>query len=123
LEAPLVLKKKLYFSVKSKNAIHMSFLSRLFGKKDQVSTIDDQALIEAGVCPNCWGKTEYADEYVTFVKDITKSNISGDKSGQKAFIQQFVETHVTGIHLKREGDLLSCPKCKGKYKYVTSKTN
>jgi len=101
----------------------MNFLSKLFGKKKAQNTIDDDSLIEAKVCPNCWGIQEYDDQYIDFVKDQTQSNIKHDKSHQKAFVQQFVETHVTGIRLKKEGDFLHCPKCKGKFKHVSSKAN
>ena len=101
----------------------MTFLSRLFGSKKPQSEMNDSDLIEAGACPNCWGRMEYDNKFIEYYEDQTKANISNDKAHQKAFIQQFVETHVTGIHLKSEGDQLSCPKCKGKYKHVSSKAN
>lgn len=91
-------------------------------KKSQ-KTVDDSTLIEARACPNCWEKMEYDNQFIEYVEDQTKSNINHDKAHQKAFVQQFVETHVTGIHLKREGDHLSCPKCKGKYEHISSKAN
>jgi len=90
----------------------MGILSKLFGKKKKEPPNED-ILLEANVCPNCWGKQEYGDRFVEYQKDQTKSNINNDKTHQKAFVQQFVESHVTGIHLKTEGDQLSCPKCKG----------
>lgn len=101
----------------------MNFFSRLFGKKKPKPTVDEATLIEANTCPNCWGRMEYDDQFVEFTKDQTKSNINHDKTQQKAFVQQFVETHVTGIRLKRDGENLHCPKCKGKYKYSSSKAN
>lgn len=101
----------------------MSFLSKLFGKGESSQSLDEATLLEAGVCPNCWGIMEYDNQFVQYVEDQTKANINLDKTGKKAFVQQFVETHVTGIHLKREGESLSCPKCKGKYKHVSSKAN
>lgn len=85
----------------------MGIFKNLFGKKKEPIFTGDE-LIEAGVCPNCWGYQEYDDKYVDFVKDQTKSNINHDKSGQKAFIQQFVETNITGIKLKNN----TCPSCK-----------
>ncbi len=101
----------------------MSFFSKLFGSKKSNNSVDEASLIEAGACPNCWGRMEYDNKFIDYVEDQTKSNINHDKSHRKAFVQQFVETHVTGIKLKREGDYLSCPKCKGKYKHISSKTN
>lgn len=101
----------------------MKFLTKLFGKKKPKNKIEDSTLIEAGACPNCWGVMEYDDKFVQFTEDQTKSNINHDKTNQKAFVQQFVETHVTGIHLKKEGDRSSCPRCKGKYKHTPTKAN
>ena len=93
----------------------MGFLGKLFGKKEGSIKLNDQELIEAGACPNCWGRQEYEGEYIEYMKDQTKSNINHDKQHQKAFVQQFVETHVTGIRLKKDGDHLSCPKCSRKF--------
>ena len=88
-----------------------------------MNSLNEQTLIDANACPNCWGIYEYDNQFIDYVEDQTKSNINHDKSNQKAFVQQFVETHVTGIHLKKDGDHLSCPRCKGKYKQVSSKAN
>lgn len=100
----------------------MNFFKKLFGKKGKIS-LDNDELIEAGACPNCWGKQEYGDEYIAYSKDQTKSNINHDKQHQKAFVQQYIETAITGIQLKRDGDQLACPTCQTKYKYVSSKAN
>ena len=91
----------------------MSFLSKIFGNKKSANIIDDQMLVEANVCPNCWGKQEYGEQFVKYEYDQTKANVI--KSSRKAFVQQFVESHVTGIHLKSEGNSLSCPKCNAKF--------
>lgn len=101
----------------------MGFFSKLFGKKKNSEVLSDQEIINAGACPNCWGSQEYDGKYLAFVKDQTKSNINQAKGGQKAFIQQFVETNVTGIRLKKDGDQQACPACKGKYKRVSSHGN
>lgn len=99
----------------------MEFLAKIFGKDESTKSLDEASLIEANVCPNCWGKQEFDNQFYDYVKDQTKSNINHEKTGKKAFIQQFVETNVTGIHLKADGGNLSCPRCKGKYKHVSSK--
>ncbi len=93
----------------------MSFLSRLFGTKKSSDLVDDQMLIDAKVCPNCWGKQEYAKRFVKYEYDQTKANVNKSKSNRKAFVQQFVESHVTGIHLKTDGNSLACPKCNAKF--------
>lgn len=101
----------------------MGLFSKLFGKKKNSETFTDQELIDAGACPNCWGKQEYDGKYVDYVKDQTKSNIDKNKSGKKAFIQQFVETNVTGIRLKKDGDKQTCPACKLGFKIVSKEAN
>ena len=99
----------------------MGFFARLFGKKESKPEFHESVVVEAGACPNCWGKQEYADEYRDYQKDQTKSNINNDRAHQKAFVQQFVETHVTGIRLKREGESLVCPKCNSEYNHESTK--
>ena len=99
----------------------MGLLDKLVGLLTSTEKPSEEALLEAGVCPNCWGKQEYANEYREIVKDKTKSNINKDASGQKAFIEQFVETHLTGIQLKNDGEHLTCASCTGKFKKVSSK--
>jgi len=101
----------------------MRFLKKIFGSKKDKINLSNEELVEAGACPNCWGKQEYNDQYVAYTKDQTKSNINHDKDHQKAFVQQFVETHVTGIRLKKDGEFLTCPTCKSKHKFVSSKAN
>ncbi len=51
-------------------------------------------------CPNCWGTQEYEGCYREFQPDATKANINGDRLWRKAFVQQFVETNLTGIRLR-----------------------
>ncbi len=93
----------------------MSLFSKLFGKKQASQIFTNKELLEAGACPNCWGRQDYEGRYVEFVKDKTKSNINHDKEHRKAFVQQFVETHVTGIQLRQEGKHKACPSCKERY--------
>ncbi len=90
------------------------FLKNLFGlDTDQEA---QEALIDANVCPNCWGSQEYAGQFKAYAKDRTRSNITKDPEGRKAFIQQFVEDHVTGIKLINDGAQKTCPSCRAKYK-------
>lgn len=101
----------------------MGFLNKLFGGEKNSEMLSDDEIVEAGVCPNCWGRQAYDGQYKEFVEDRTKSNINHDKQGQKAFVQQFVETNITGIRLKKDGDQQTCPVCKTGYKDVSSKIN
>jgi len=93
----------------------MGLFSKLFGKKEASKIFTNEELVEAGACPNCWGRQDYEGKYVAFVKDQTKSNINHDKAHQKAFVQQFVETHITGVQLKQEGNQRVCASCQTKY--------
>lgn len=87
-------------------------LNKLFGKKDPAESYTSDELVDAGICPNCWGRQEYQDQFREYVVDRNKAN-NGDVPGKKAFIEQFVQDHITGIKLK--GDVLTCPTCKLKY--------
>lgn len=93
----------------------MNFLQRLLGKSTNVPLFSHQELMTAEVCPNCWGRGEYDGQFVEFVKDTTKANINHDKGKQKAFIQQFVETHVSGIRLQIDGLKKACKRCRKVY--------
>lgn len=90
----------------------MGIFDFLFRKKEVRIDLSTKEIVEAEACPNCWGKQEYQDLYIEYSKDKTKSNINHDKLHQKTFVNQFVETHLTGIKLKKENDRLNCPKCK-----------
>ncbi len=89
----------------------MGFFDRFWDKKEVSTIFTSEEIANSGVCPNCWGKQEYDGQYIDYVKDQTKSNISGDKLHQKAFIQQFVETYLTGIQLKNDGNHKVCTAC------------
>lgn len=101
----------------------MSFFKNLFGSKETPATLSEEDLLEVGICPNCWGRQKYDEQFADYVKDQTKSNINHDKQNKKAFVLQFVETNITGVRLKREGDSQVCPTCQSKVKYVSSKAN
>ena len=101
----------------------MGFFKKIFGGKKKSIDLTESELIEAGACPNCWGMQEYENEYKAFSDDQTKANINHDKAHQKAFVQQFIETNITGIKLQRDGNQSVCLKCKTKYKHVSNHAN
>jgi len=78
----------------------------------------EKNLIDAEMCPNCWGKQEYGNEYREIVKERGK-----DAHNQKAFVEKFIETHLTGIRLKREQDKLICQFCERVYKKSLNNAN
>ena len=90
-------------------------LFNFFKKKDDKIEITDEGLVDVGVCPNCWGHSQYGDEFREYVEDRQKDVVNRDKTAQKAFIQKFVEDNITGIHLKTEAHELVCPVCRKKY--------
>ena len=80
-------------------------------------------LVEHEVCPNCWGEQEWEGKFIQYEKDRERDIINKDRTAQKAFVQQFIEDRITGIRLKKDGDLQVCPHCKRGYKFVSSKAN
>ena len=92
----------------------MDFIKNLFN--DPSTPILSQAeLLEQNLCPNCWGKQTYDGQFRQFVIDQSKANDGTGKKKPKAFIQQFVENHVTGIKLKKDNGQLNCPACEKTY--------
>ena len=94
-----------------------------FFKTQKKNKLSENDLLQAGACPNCWGLQEYERQFIEYVEDKTKAALSGDHSAQKAFIQQFIQDHLTGIRLKKDGDYQVCPACGSKHKLVSTHTN
>lgn len=93
----------------------LSFIKKLFAKEEKLTELSKAEVIEAGACPNCWGIQEYEGKVRKLEEDLTKSNLIKSKGGRKSFVSQFVETNITGIRLKKDGENLACPKCKAKF--------
>lgn len=83
--------------------------------KKTSNIFSESEIVDAGACPNCWGRQQYDHHYIQFVDDQTKDNINHNPENQKAFIQQFVETYVTGIKLKNVDTFRQCPVCSKGY--------
>ena len=116
------LEVQLSFYIYSKT-ISMGFLSKLLGNDESTPNLSKEELLEAEVCPNCWGKQDYDNKFIQYTKDQVKANLNNDKTAKKAFVQQFVETNITGIRLKKDGDQLVCNSCNATHKTVSSKAN
>lgn len=96
----------------------MKYIARLFSKYTKKSQhFTEEELIEGDACPNCWGYSAYDGDFIEFYEDQTRSNVNKDPLHKKAFIQQFVETNISGIHLQTEGEHKVCPTCKARYKH------
>ena len=86
-------------------------LFSFFKKKSDKIELTEEGLIEVGVCPNCWGHSEYGDQFVEYVEDRQRDIKNKDTSAQKAYIQKFVEDRITGIRLVNDGEKSACPVC------------
>ena len=87
----------------------MNFIKKLFSKK----AISKQELVLLNACPNCWGKLGYDDD---LSRELSDSGISkNDKRQYKAFIEKFVETHITGINLTKKNTKSHCQSCNKEY--------
>ncbi len=91
----------------------MSLLNWFKKKKEA-----DNALIEEGVCPNCWGYQEYEGKIKDAARDRQIDINNHNSTATRAFIQDFVVNQMDGIRLQKDGDVFTCPACKGKYKTV-----
>jgi len=77
-----------------------------FFKKPKEET---KGQVPEGVCVNCWG----VQEYDHMIRDMYKDRQIDVNNHEEhyAFIQDFVVNHIKGIHLIKENDKLTCPKC------------
>ena len=91
----------------------MSLLD-FFKKKDKTETPE-------GVCPNCWGRQEYEGEFIEVAEDRQIDINNHDSTATRAFVQEFVTTHLDGIRLIKDGNSFTCPSCKTGYKTVNPK--
>jgi len=69
----------------------------------------DGQIAPEGVCPNCWGSQEYANQIREIEKDVQLEVNRG--TANYDFIKTFVKTHVEGFRLinKIEGGV--CERC------------
>lgn len=96
----------------------MNVIERMLSILTGTGLSSKDELVRAEVCPNCWGKQEYANEYRDVIKQRSKN-----ANEEKAFVEKFIETHLTGVKLKKENDKLICPTCAGVYKKANSNAN
>ena len=82
-----------------------------FFKKPKAETQNE---VPAGLCPNCWGEQEYDKQIRELYKD--KQIDINNHEANYAFIQDFMVTHLNGIHLKKGNNGMECPTCKARYK-------
>ena len=78
-----------------------------FFKKTKVKT---KGKVPNGFCPNCWGTQEYDHQIREMYKDH-QIDVNNHQANY-AFIQDFVVTHLHGIHLKKGNNSFECPTCR-----------
>lgn len=91
----------------------MSLLNWITKKNEGLK--GDQEIADAGFCPNCWGSQSYDGKFVKAVQDKQVAINNGDSTSNRAFIQEFVKTHLEPITLKNHVVYNQCPVCKVKY--------
>jgi len=65
-------------------------------------------------CPNCWGRQEYAGD---FMEAIHKEHIDLNNVDKKrGWIQAYAAEYLEGIKLKDSQKVLDCDVCKVSYK-------
>ena len=84
-----------------------SVLNYLRGKEN-----GDVIEAPAGVCPICWGHSEYDNKVRKIVRDHQIDVNAGREN--YAFIQNFVVNQLEGIKLKNTSTGTICPNCKTK---------
>lgn len=90
-------------------------------KEEGKPLFTEEELQDVGVCPNCWGRQDYDGQFLEVIEDRQVDVNNKYTNSRKAFIQEFVETHVDGIRLKKDGDHMKCPTCQDGYKIVQPK--
>ena len=71
-----------------------------------------------GICPNCWGRTEYSGKFYDAMKN---ENINvNDTDSRVGWIQEYANKHLSSIalHPTKEGTI--CQKCKITYSETTA---
>lgn len=83
-------------------------LKNYFGKKIKN---EPTAKAPEGICPNCWGKQEWDNEFYEFTKG-SKNEKRDDTYNN--FINKIVESNISGIVINK--DTYSCSTCNTQFK-------
>ena len=91
----------------------MSIINALLDLLKKDST-DPKENTPEGVCPNCWGRTEYGGQFFEAVQNH-KVDVN-DKNPNVGWVQEYANKHLAGIQLKTKDDQLVCQNCKITYR-------
>lgn len=90
----------------------MSLINELIRvAKSKISPSDEPP---EGLCPNCWGRQHYGDQYFEAVKNHGLDVNSID--GNVGWVQEYAEKYLQGIKLIDTGDKYTCQTCKITYR-------
>lgn len=82
-------------------------IKAFFSAKDKG---EDNQIAPEGVCPNCWGRNEWEDEYFTIVKD---RHTVPNKDVYNNFIKKVADKYAKSSH--KHGDKYICETCSVEY--------
>ena len=67
-----------------------------------------------GICPNCWGKQEYGNQ---FYEAMRNQNVNANENSDKrGWVAEYAEKHLSPIALIEEDGMQYCQKCKLTYR-------
>lgn len=85
----------------------------LLSHKPSVSTGD----VPHGMCPNCWGRNEYAGSFYEAVK--SEGIDVNEIDNHVGWVQDYANKHLNDIALEAKDDHHVCHSCKIQYRQVT----
>lgn len=66
-----------------------------------------------GLCPNCWGRTEYEGKFYEAAKN---ENVNINQANEQiGWIQDYANKYLSGITLQPKDDELICQTCQLTY--------
>ena len=78
-------------------------IKNYFSKKWKGETADKAP---EGVCPNCWGKQEWDNQFFDLIKD---PHLTAEGKRYQSFISKVVDEHVGALH--KHGTRYVCNTC------------
>jgi len=89
----------------------MSFIDSLL-KLVQGSKSESTDQVPEGICPNCWGRGEYAGQFYDAIKNEQVNAF--DVSKKIGWIQDYANKHLSRITIQPDKNVV-CQKCKVSY--------
>ena len=89
----------------------------------KIKDTKDAPAAPEGLCPNCWGRDEYAGHFYDRIKQENLDVNSLDSN--VGWVGAYANKHFQGIALKRagNGEELICAKCQVSYQHSDKHTS